>query len=244
MSVDRTVEKPVKKAAEKGEEILPLGKRVMREVLSWVWVILAFLFIHGTIVQARVIPSPSMEGTLLIGDHLLVSRFGYDAEVPFTGLHASLWRDPQRQQVIVFRAPLPGNQDFIKRIIGVPGDVVEVRPGQDHASVWINGKALTESYLTEPMSPHESFGPVTVPPRHYFVMGDNRANSFDGRYWPTDSRFVPRENILGTPVIIYMSVEADELAWQPWHVRERFLAYLGAVIHPSTVRWSRLFTTF
>ncbi len=240
MSADKVMEKAAKKAAEKGEELLPLGKRVMREVLSWVWVILAFLFIHGTIVQARVIPSPSMEGTLLIGDHLLVSRFGYDAEVPFTGLHASLWRDPQRQQVIVFRAPLSGNQDFIKRIIGVPGDTVEIKNG----AVYVNGKALDEGYLTEPMSPHDTFGPVTVPPRHYFVMGDNRANSFDGRFWPAETRFVPRENVLGTPVIIYMSVEADELAWQPWHVRERFLAYLGAIIRPGTVRWSRLFTTF
>jgi len=237
---DEKEEKVAKKAAEKQEEQLPLGKRVMREVLSWVWVILAFLFIHGTIVQARVIPSPSMEETLLIGDHLLVSRFGYDAELPFTGLHASLWRHPQRQQVIVFRAPLPGNQDFIKRIIGVPGDKVEVRSG----AVWVNGKALEEPYLTELMSPHDTFGPVTVPPRHFFVMGDNRSNSFDGRFWPAESRFVPRENILGTPVIIYMSVEAPELAWQPWHIRERFLAYVGAVIHPSTVRWKRLFTTF
>ncbi|MGH9793771.1 MAG: signal peptidase I, partial [Candidatus Acidiferrales bacterium] len=102
----------------KGQEKkpLPLKKKVINEAMSWLWVILAFLFIHGTIVQARVIPSPSMEQTLLIGDHLLVSRFGYDAQVPFTSLHVSLWRDPERQQVVVFRAPLPGSPDFIKRV--------------------------------------------------------------------------------------------------------------------------------
>jgi signal peptidase I len=229
-----------KKVVETKEEQLPLKTRVLREILSWVWVILAFLFIHGTIVQARVIPSPSMEQTLLIGDHLLVSRFGYDAEVPFTGIHASLWREPKRQQVIVFRAPLPGNQDFIKRIIGVPGDVVEVKNGV----TWVNGKPLEEPYLVGPMNPDEHQGPWTVPPRHFFVMGDNRSNSFDGRFWPAESRFVPRENILGTPVIIYMSVEAPEDAWQPWHVKERFLAYLNAVVRPRLIRWSRLFTTF
>ncbi len=94
------------------------------------------------------------------------------------------------------------------------------------------------------MSPHEQFGPVTVPAGHYFVMGDNRANSYDGRFWPEVHRFVPRENILGTPIVIYMSLEAPEDAWQPWHVRERFLAYLNAVVRPRLIRWSRLFTTF
>ncbi len=238
MSDDKEMDKRAKGDAK--EEEADLGKRVMREILSWVWVILAFLFIHGTIVQARVIPSPSMEQTLLIGDHLLVSRFGYDAEVPFTGLHTSLWRDPQRQMVVVFRAPLPGGQDFIKRIIGVPGDVVEVRNGV----TWVNGRPLTEPYLTGPMGPQEQFGPVTVPPRHYFVMGDNRNNSYDGRFWPEANRFVPRENILGTPIVIYMSLEAPEDAWQPWHVKERFLAYMTAVMSPRLIRWKRLFTTF
>ena len=216
----------------------PLGQRVWREVLSWVWVILAFLFIHGTIVQARVIPSPSMEKTLLIGDHLLVSRFGYDAEIPFTGLHKSLWRDPQRQQVIVFKAPLPGNPDFIKRIVGVPGDKVELKDGV----VWVNGRPLEEPYLigTPSYDDDIKYRKVTVPAEHYFVMGDNRGNSFDSRYWG----FVPRENILGTPVVIYMSVDAPEEAWQPSNLRERFLAYAGAIVRPSHVRWKRLFVTF
>src|SRR6267143_905790 len=84
-----------------------LGSIVLREVVSWVWVILAFLLITGTIVQARVIPSGSMENTLLVGDHLLMSRLGYAAEVPMTQLHVRLWRDPHRQQIVVIRAPLP-----------------------------------------------------------------------------------------------------------------------------------------
>ena len=101
-----------------------MKSRAAKEALSWFWVILAFLLIEGTLVQARVIPSGSMERTVLIGDHLIVSRIGYDAGVPFTPWHEPLWREPKRQQIIVFRAPLPemGYPDFIKRVIGLPGD--------------------------------------------------------------------------------------------------------------------------
>ncbi|MGH9789669.1 MAG: signal peptidase I [Candidatus Acidiferrales bacterium] len=217
---------------------VPLKKKVINEAISWMWVILAFLFIHGTIVQARVIPSPSMEQTLLIGDHLLVSRFGYDAQVPFTSLHVTLWRDPERQQVVVFRAPLPGSPDFIKRVIGIPGDRLDIRD----RGVWINGRPLDEPYLigTRNGADDSKYNSVVVPPGHYFVMGDNRDNSYDSRYWG----FLPRENILGTPLIIYMSVDAPEDAWQPGHLKERFLAYAGAIIRPTQVRWKRLFVTF
>ena len=112
-------------AEEKRKPAAPTAnERIWREVVSWFWVIVAFLLIEGTLVQARVIPSGSMENTVLIGDHLIVSRFGYDAGVPFTDWHVPLWRNPQRQQIIVFRAPLPeeGYPDFIKRCIGLPGD--------------------------------------------------------------------------------------------------------------------------
>lgn len=226
------------KAAEPAKPV-PLEKKIINEAVSWMWVILAFLFIHGTIVQARVIPSPSMEETLLVGDHLLVSRFGYDAQVPFTGLHVSLWRNPQRQQIVVFRAPLPGAPDYIKRVIGVPGDKLEIREGV----VWVNGRPLEEPYVWGTASREDAeqrYTSVTVPPGHYFVMGDNRDNSYDSRYWG----FLPRENIVGTPLVLYMSVDASEEAWQPGHLKERFLAYAGALFSPSHVRWGRLFLVF
>jgi signal peptidase I len=108
---------------------LPLSRRVLRELISWVWVILIFLFITGTMVQARVIPSGSMENTLLIGDHLLMSRIGYDASLPFTQYHYRLWREPHRQQMIIFRSPNEPGLDLIKRLIGMPGDTVEIRAG-------------------------------------------------------------------------------------------------------------------
>jgi signal peptidase I len=220
----------------KAEKQAPLRGRILREVLSWLWVAAAFLLIHGTLMQARVIPSGSMERTLLVGDHLLVNRFGYDAELPFTGWHVRLWREPHRQQVVIFRAPLPGSPDFVKRVIGLPGDTIEIRRG----AVWVNGKPLAEPYLNAPANPLENFPAAHVPPASYFVMGDNRANSYDSRYWG----FVPRSSIIGTPLVIYMSVRAPEEAWEPGQIQERFYAYVNALLHPRLVRWNRLFSTF
>jgi signal peptidase I len=226
--------KPDAKPEGKPADAAKKHSKVVREIISWAWVIAAFLFIQSTLVQARVIPSGSMEETLLVGDHLLVSRIGYDAEIPFTKYHWSLWRNPERQQVIVFRRP--GQPDFIKRVIGLPGDHVQIKDG----AVWVNGRILTEPYVTNGMDPGEryTYQDVRVPPGHFFVMGDNRKDSLDSRYWG----FVKREELIGSPIFIYMSVEADRQAWQPGNLGERFYAYANALIRPSLVRWKRLFT--
>lgn len=219
------------------KEIEPLEKRVQREIIAWFWVALIFLLINGTIGQARVIPSGSMENTLLIGDHLIMSRLGYDAGVPFTHWHVPLWRSPQRQQIIIFRPPTePDGEDLVKRVIALPGETLDIRDG----SVWIDGKKLVEIYTTGPTRPGDIKMPFQVPNDGYFVMGDNRGNSYDSRYWG----YVPRQNIIGTPVIIYMSVEASPSAWNSGQIKKRILAYANALIHPSLVRWRRLFRTF
>jgi signal peptidase I len=247
---------------------LTTNDKVWREVVSWFWVIVAFLLIEGVLVQARVIPSGSMENTVLVGDHLIVSRIGYDAGIPFTSWHVPLWRNPKPQQIIVFRAPLPeeGDPDFIKRCIGTPGDRIKVVHGQ----VYVNGVALNEPYaihypdaldgpvenfpptdvdsmggLTQEweqeMPQHIVNGELVVPANEYFMMGDNRDNSRDSRFWG----FVPRANIIGTPLIIYMSIDAphpDEV-WQPGYAVERFETYASVLIHPGRIRWKRLFHT-
>jgi signal peptidase I len=219
---------------------LNLEQKVWREVIAWFWVGLAFLLINGTIGQARVIPSSSMENTLLIGDHLIMSRVGYDAGIPFTNAHVPLWRDPKRQQIIIFKPPFdPTQPDYVKRAIGLPGDTIDIH---DNA-VWINGQKLIEDYTrgkTERVESSEFRMPFKVPQNCYFAMGDNRQNSYDSRFWGC----VPRKNIIGTPVLIYMSLNAGSDPWQPGQVRERFLAYLNGVIHPSTIRWRRLFHIF
>ena len=226
---------------------LPLSAQIRSEILAWFWVGLAFLLINGTVGQARVIPSRSMERTLLVGDHLLMSRVGYDAGVPFTNWHVPLWRNPKRQQIIIFTPPYaPGETDLIKRVVGLPGDTIELRGG----AVWINGARLNENYTTGPTIPApqrsappgfvETQFPYVVPKDCYFAMGDNRGNSYDSRFWGC----VPRQDIIGTPIMIYMSLNAREDAWEPGQIRERFFAYANALLHPSSVRWTRLFHTF
>jgi signal peptidase I len=238
------------KKIKKPEEKLTTEQKIRREIIAWFWVGLVFLLINGTIGQARVIPSKSMENTLLVGDHLIMSRIGYDVGIPFTDIHAPLWRNPKRQQIIIFKPPFDPNQpDYVKRVIGLPGDMIDIREG----SVWVNGKRLVEPYTIGPSEPAPvssyegefqnhttSVFPFKVPPNCYFAMGDNRRNSLDSRFWGC----VPRQNIIGTPVIIYMSLDAPETAWQPGNIGARFTAYLNGILHPSKIRWRRLFHIF
>jgi len=225
------------KKKKQEEANLPVKTKIQREVIAWFWVGLVFLLINGTIGQARVIPSGSMENTLLIGDHLIMSRIGYDAGVPFTNWHVPLWRNPKRQQVIIFKPPFaPDTPDYVKRVIGLPGDTVDIHDG----AVWINGQKLVEKYTTGASEPYDMHRPYKVPADCYFVMGDNRANSYDSRFW----NCVPRKDIIGTPVMIYMSLNVSPEAWEPGQIRERFFAYANALLHPRVVRWSRIFRTF
>ena len=243
LKVDQTIEESSEPTPQ-----APLGQRAKREAIAWFWIILAFLFIYSCVGQARVIPSESMENTLLVGDHLIMSRIGYDIGLPFTSWHVPLWRNPKRQQIVIIRGThLDGQPDLIKRVIGMPGDTLEIRNGQ----VWINGEKLEEPYLKEPDSPITSpsdHPPIwKIPPGQYFVMGDNRGDSADSRYWG----YASRSDLIGVPVMIYLSVDAAKndgesrtQAWEPGHLTERFAAYASCIIHPSRIRWKRLFHFF
>jgi len=235
---------------QKPEEAnVPVKTRIRREIIAWFWVGLAFLSINGAVGQARVIPSGSMENTLLIGDHLVMSRIGYDAGIPFTNVHFSLWRNPSRQQIVIFRPVIAGEtSDVIKRVIGLPGETVDIREG----SVWINGARLRENYTIGPtergdptmfraaFEGQRDVFPYTVPPGCFFVMGDNRGNSLDSRFVGC----IPRSHIVGTPVMIYMSIDAPPDSWGSGSISGRVFAYASALLHPGEIRWRRLFRLF
>ena len=165
------------------------------------------LVIRSFVIQAFKIPSGSMIPTLLIGDHLLVSKFIYGIKIPIINKTIVKFKDPKRGDIIVFICPVDRGKDFIKRVIGLPGDKIEIIDKK----VYINDKPYPDphGYHNDPriypreISPRDNFGPVIVPPNKYFVMGDNRDSSYDSRFWG----FVDRKDILGKALIIYWSWE-------------------------------------
>ena len=150
------------------------------------------LAIRAFLFQAFTIPSGSMLNTIQIGDYLLVNKFLYGVKIPFTDKYLFRGEDPQRGDIIVFKFPGDESVDYIKRIVGVPGDVIEVRNKQ----LYRNGNPVRESYIqhTHPnlIGRLDNIGPLTVPEDEYFVMGDNRDNSEDSRAWGTGKRFTAR----------------------------------------------------
>ena len=193
----------------------PVKSKTREWTESIVVALVLALIIRTFVVQAFKIPSGSMEDTLLIGDHLLVSKFVYGMQIPFTDKRILSFKHPQQGDVIVFEFPEDRNKsyfsrrDFIKRVVGVPGDVVEVRDKQ----VYVNGvkyelpQAIHKEADTLPAEygPRDFMKPVTVPADSYFVMGDNRDRSYDSRFWG----FVTDPEIKGKAFIKYWSWDSE-----------------------------------
>ena len=224
-------------------------------IAEWTVTIILLLFGTTSLLQAFVIPTGSMEDTLLIGDHLLVDKLAYAPPGPISGALLP-YSEVKRGDIIVFRYPVDIQQTFVKRCIGVPGDRIHLVNKQ----LWLNGKPVEEPYVyhkTEyidqyrdnfPQEPnvmvvssahdmlanHLDHGDVVVPPGYYFAMGDNRDSSLDSRYWG----FVPRANIIGKPLIIYWSYEASTDALTTIGLDH----FLDLIKHfPTKTRWSRTF---
>ena len=167
-------------------------------------VVIAF-FVRSFFIQAFKIPSGSMEPTLLVGDHLLVNRLSYVAKVPFSDTVMFEFGEPKRGDVIVFRWPKDRSKDFIKRVIAIPGDRLEIK-GKE---IFINGSKINDpwghfidkKYSFQSLLIRENLGPVVIPKDSYFVLGDNRDNSQDSRYWG----FVEKSDLVGKALIIYFS---------------------------------------
>ena len=191
-------------------------KHVIREYAeSIVIAVVMALIIKAFVIQAFKIPSGSMIPTLKIGDHILVNKFIYGTKLPFTDRIIIPLKRPNRGDIIVFKFPDDEKKDFIKRVIGLPGDLVEIKGKK----VYINGSPIDDSYAvhSDPMlypsgiQPRDNFGPLTVPQDSYFVMGDNRDFSLDSRYWG----FVKLNKIKGKAFIIYWSWNGEE-RWLRW----------------------------
>jgi signal peptidase I len=241
-----------------GEGPEPHREEPQRGFLAeWTVTIILLLFGTTSLIQAYVIPTGSMEDTLLVGDHLLVDKLAYAP--PGGSLTSRLlpYTEPKRGDIIVFRYPVDITQTFVKRCIGVPGDRIRL----EEKNLILNGKAVNEPYVyhkAEYFDPyrddfpvvsvrahspawdmfenHVVNGEVVVPPGYYFAMGDNRDSSSDSRYWG----FVPRANIIGKPLIIYWSYDAptDDLtntAISPRHVLDLLEHF------PTKTRWKRTF---
>ncbi len=226
----------------------PFRKSTAREYFESIAVaVVLALFVRTFAFQAFKIPTGSMEQNLLIGDHLLVNKFLFGPTA--TALERALLpiREVQRGDVVVFKYPEEPERDFIKRVIGLPGETLELRG----RTMYINGQALDEPYVRyiepgELGAPVEdgsdgdirrAYGPVTVPAGHYFMMGDNRDNSQDSRYWG----FLPRDYMKGRAAFIYWSYEAESADYQTSGLGDQVGGLVDTATHFFTkTRWSRL----
>lgn len=196
---------------------------------AFVVALLIALVVRTFVVQAFKIPSGSMETTLLVGDHIFVNKFLYGYHIPYTNGRVLEFSKPKRGDIIVFVFPEDPKKDFIKRVIGVPGDTVEIREKQ----VILNGMPLEEPYTRYAdgrkidgfVRTRDNMPPLTIPPGRYFVMGDNRDRSYDSRFWG----FVDEDAILGKAMFIYFSIDWSlGIHWyQVWR-------------YPELVRWDRI----
>lgn len=202
-------------------------KSVAREYAEAILIALVLAIVVRTfVVQAFKIPSGSMIPTMIVGDHILVNKFIFGIKNPLTDGVIIPVSHPKRDDVVVFKFPRDESTDFIKRVIGLPGETVEVRAKQ----VYINGSPLVEPFTVHQGPPmpaqieRDNFGPVVVPEGHYFVMGDNRDESWDSRFWG----FVSENKIRGRAFVIYWSCHSPD-HWTDCFVR------------PNLIHWDRMF---
>lgn len=210
--------------------------------------VLLAVIIKTSIVEAYKIPSQSMEDTLLVGDFLLANKFVYGARLPFVDWRLPAIDQPERGDIVIFIFPRDGITKYIKRCVAVGGDTVEIRNKQ----LFINGERFTDpeysKFIEQKVVPRgpggsdsrDNFGPYVVPPRHYFMMGDNRDNSYDSRYWGP----VHEKLILGQAMIIHWSWDDDEAPSPPVEITDPLsvprLFLFNAVHFFEKVRWGRL----
>jgi signal peptidase I len=223
------------------------GSKAWEMIKSLLVAVAIFLVLRTFLIEAFRIPSGSMERTLLIGDFLFVNKALYGAEIPLTGLHLPAFREPRRDDLVIFKSVEEPRLTVVKRLVGMPGDTLSMEDDR----LFVNGVAAQEPWVirTDPLTDHEdpkmrawqsrylvpgrdlstyrptlkNWGPIIVPADSFFVMGDNRDNSYDSRYWG----FLGRDRIRGRPLIIYFSYDPDGVLPLPLL---------------TAIRWKRLFS--
>jgi signal peptidase I len=232
------------------------ARRDLFGIQTFFTVVIFSIFVITFIVQAFQIPSGSMENTLLVGDFLLVDKLHFAGRPG--AIHLLPYGAIKRGDIVVFYFPVDASQFLVKRVIGVPGDHIRLR----NKMVYVNGEPLKESYVVHKqwipdgyrdnfpnqqgysreidrhwryeLANYVSDGELVVPAEHYFVMGDNRENSLDSRYWG----FVPRANIVGRPLVIYLSVKGSE----PGRASDKLVHSGSTLAHLlELARWDRVF---
>ncbi|MFQ5668160.1 MAG: signal peptidase I [Candidatus Binatia bacterium] len=209
---------PVASGRHRRTGAAPQKSRLRQNIESLLLAVLVALLVRSSVVEAFWVPSGSMLPTIQIGDHLFVNKLAYGLHLPFVGKEVTQWSEVNRNDIVVFTSPVDHRTDLIKRVIAVGGDTVEIR----NKRLIINGKEVPDQHasFTDPHvrngAPRDNFGPVTVPPGKFFVMGDNRDQSYDSRYWG----FADEHDVKGKATFIYWS----------WNSRAGWL---------NAIRWDR-----
>jgi signal peptidase I len=230
-------------------QIIASSVRILKDWLRFAFFTsLLFLLVRGFLLEAFTIPTSSMEGTLLVGDFLFVNKALYGAEIPGTQARLPGFRSPERGDVVVFRPPHDPGKVYVKRLVGFPGDTLEMKEKR----LFVNGAPQDEDYVRymdasgDAVHPNmkwqsdylaasprrryspsrDTWGPLVVPPERYFVLGDNRDNSEDSRYWG----FIRREDIKGHPWIVYLSLDPEAGSAEGWLRKVRW-DRVGRVVH-------------
>ncbi len=224
----KTLKKKLIKEPDPKKKNMTFKEKVIDNIKGFGWALIVALLIKTFIIEATTVPTGSMEDTILPGDFLFINKFIYGATVPFINKKLPSLRKPRRGDIVVFKYPVDPSLNFVKRCVAVGGDTVQVI----NKNLYINGKFVplprygkhsdNRIYPAE-VTPRDNFGPFVVPANHYFMMGDNRDNSNDSRFWGP----VPDSLIRGEALIIYWSWNKEIPFWEP-------------IRKVSSIRWRRI----
>ncbi|HUQ49972.1 MAG TPA: signal peptidase I [Terriglobales bacterium] len=229
---------PLRVSAREADAVVRVPAKPRRHIVLKKILLIAFalLFIRTFLGEAALVPTSSMEGTILVGDHILMNKLLYGPQIPFTSIRMPFFKTIQRREIIAFHYPRDPNLVFLKRVAAVGGDRVEIRDDV----LYVNDVPVREDYARydkRPWRRHpENMRVRSVPQGHLFVLGDNRDNSDDSRYWGT----VPAKNVIGEPMVVYWSYDAPSSSWLEKNPG-RMLEFYGSIVPNlfARTRWSR-----